>query len=79
MLAHDLLAVAEDDIDVRAVLAGLAARNPDCWTFAVAGLVGATPELLVSRTGDRGGLPGAGGDHGPRRRRGRATSCGSTR
>jgi menaquinone-specific isochorismate synthase len=53
VLAHDLLAVAEDDIDVRAVLSGLAARNPDCWTFAVAGLVGATPELLVSRTGDR--------------------------
>ena len=53
VLAHDLLAVADDDIDVRAVLAGLAARNPDCWTFAVDGLVGATPELLVSRTGDR--------------------------
>jgi menaquinone-specific isochorismate synthase len=53
VLAHDLLAVAEEDIDVRAVLAGLAARNPDCWTFSVAGLVGATPELLVSRTGDR--------------------------
>jgi menaquinone-specific isochorismate synthase len=53
VLAHDLLAVAEDDIDVRAVLAGLAAGNPDCWTFAVAGLVGATPELLVSRSGDR--------------------------
>ena len=53
VLAHDLLAVADEDIDVRAVLAGLAARNPDCWTFAVAGLVGATPELLVSRTGDQ--------------------------
>ncbi len=53
VLAHDLLAVADDDIDVRAVLAGLAAGNPDCWTFAVAGLVGATPELLVSRSGDR--------------------------
>ena len=53
VLAHDLLAVAEADIDVRAVLAGLAARNPDCWTFAVDGLVGATPELLVSRTGER--------------------------
>ncbi len=53
VLAHDLLAVAEDDIDVRAVLAGLAAGNPGCWTFAVDGLVGATPELLVSRTGDR--------------------------
>ena len=53
VLAHDLLAVAEADIDVRAVLAGLAARNPDCWTFAVDGLVGATPELLVRRTGER--------------------------
>ena len=53
VLAHDLLAVAEDDIDVRAVLAGLAAGNPDCWTFAVGGLVGASPELLVRRTGDR--------------------------
>jgi menaquinone-specific isochorismate synthase len=53
VLAHDLVATAEADIDVRAVLAGLAARNPGCWTFSVAGLVGATPELLVSRTGDR--------------------------
>ncbi len=53
VLAHDLLAVADDDIDVRAVLNGLAARNPDCWTYAVDGLVGATPELLVSRAGDR--------------------------
>jgi menaquinone-specific isochorismate synthase len=53
VLAHDLLAVADDDIDVRAVLAGLAAGNPDCWTFAVDGLVGASPELLVRRSGDR--------------------------
>ena len=53
VLAHDLLAVADADIDVRAVLAGLADANQDCWTFAVAGLVGATPELLVSRSGDR--------------------------
>ena len=48
VLAHDLLAVAERDIDPRYVLAGLAAANPDCWTYAVDGLVGATPELLVS-------------------------------
>ena len=53
VLAHDLLAVAERDIDVRFVLAGLAAANPDCWTFAVDGLVGATPELLVGRHGER--------------------------
>ncbi|MGH8894839.1 MAG: isochorismate synthase [Actinomycetes bacterium] len=53
VLAHDLLALADDDIDVRFVLAGLAAANPGCWTYAVEGLVGATPELLVSRDGDR--------------------------
>jgi menaquinone-specific isochorismate synthase len=52
VLAHDLLAVAEEDLDVRFVLAGLAAANPGCWCFAVAGMVGATPELLVSRDGD---------------------------
>jgi menaquinone-specific isochorismate synthase len=53
VLAHDLLAVADADIDVRFVLAGLTAVNPGCWSYAVDGLVGATPELLVSRDGDR--------------------------
>lgn len=53
VLAHDLLAVAERDIDVRFVLAGLVASNPGCWAYAVDGLVGATPELLVGRDGDR--------------------------
>ena len=53
VLAHDLLAVAEHPIDARFVLAGLTAANPGCWTYAVDGLVGATPELLVGREGDR--------------------------
>ena len=48
VLAHDLVAVADSGIDPRFVLAGLAAANPGCWSFAVEGLVGATPELLVS-------------------------------
>jgi menaquinone-specific isochorismate synthase len=52
VLAHDLIARADDDIDARFVLRGLADRYPDCWTFAVDGLVGATPELLVQRSGD---------------------------
>jgi menaquinone-specific isochorismate synthase len=52
VLAHDLVARADDDIDARFVLRGLADRYPDCWTFAVDGLVGATPELLVQRSGD---------------------------
>lgn len=47
VLAQDLLAVADEPIDPRAVLAGLADSNAGCWTFAVEGLVGATPELLV--------------------------------
>jgi menaquinone-specific isochorismate synthase len=53
VLAHDLVATAEHDVDVRYVLAGLAASNPGCWAYAVDGLVGATPELLVSRDGDQ--------------------------
>jgi menaquinone-specific isochorismate synthase len=53
VLAHDLVARADRDIDARFVLRGLAQRYPDCWTFAVDGLVGATPELLVRRSGDQ--------------------------
>jgi menaquinone-specific isochorismate synthase len=48
VLAHDLVALADGPIDARFVLAGLADRYPDCWTFAIEGLVGATPELLLS-------------------------------
>jgi menaquinone-specific isochorismate synthase len=51
VLARDLIAFASDPIDQRHLLAGLAARYPSCFTFAVHGLVGATPELLVRRMG----------------------------
>lgn len=51
VLAHDLLAVADEPLDPRFLLHGLAARYPSCWTFAVDGLVGATPELLLCRQG----------------------------
>jgi menaquinone-specific isochorismate synthase len=50
-LAHDLLAVATAPLDPRFVLGGLTRRYPSCWSFAVDGLVGATPELLVRRSG----------------------------
>jgi menaquinone-specific isochorismate synthase len=50
-LAHDLLAVAAAPLDPRLLLGGLARRYPTCWSFAVDGLVGATPELLVRRSG----------------------------
>jgi len=50
-LAHDLLAVAKAPLDPRFLLGGLARRYPSCWSFAVEGLVGATPELLMRRSG----------------------------
>jgi menaquinone-specific isochorismate synthase len=51
VLARDLLATASEPIDIRILLARLAARAPGCFTFACAGLVGATPELLIRREG----------------------------
>ncbi|ALE72101.1 Menaquinone-specific isochorismate synthase [Pseudonocardia sp. Ae168_Ps1] len=51
VLAHDLLAHADADLDTRFLLGGLARRFPTCWTFAVDGLVGATPELLLRLDG----------------------------
>ncbi|MFB4283623.1 MULTISPECIES: isochorismate synthase [unclassified Nonomuraea] len=51
VLARDLVATAERPIDVRLLLSRLARRYPECYTFSVAGLVGATPELLIRRTG----------------------------
>jgi menaquinone-specific isochorismate synthase len=51
VLARDLLATSTAPIDQRRLLRRLAERYPDCWTFAVDGLVGATPELLVRRRG----------------------------
>jgi menaquinone-specific isochorismate synthase len=51
VLARDLHAQASAAIDARLLLRRLAARFPDCYTFACAGLVGATPELLIRRQG----------------------------
>jgi menaquinone-specific isochorismate synthase len=51
VLARDLLVSADSPLDPRRLLRRLAARFPDCWTFAVDGLLGATPELLLRKTG----------------------------
>ncbi len=51
VLARDVTATADREIDVRVLLDRLAARYPDCYTFSCGGLVGATPELLVRHTG----------------------------
>ena len=47
VLARDLEARADGPVDPRWLLGRLAERYPSCWAFAVDGLVGATPELLV--------------------------------
>ena len=47
VLARDIRATAAGEIDQRAILKILANQYPSTWTFAVAGLLGATPELLV--------------------------------
>ncbi len=49
VLARDLVATADEPVDVRWPLRRLAAAYPTCWTFHVDGLFGATPELLVRR------------------------------
>ena len=49
VLARDLVATADRDIDVRWPLNRLASSYPMCWTFHVDGLFGATPEMLVRR------------------------------
>jgi menaquinone-specific isochorismate synthase len=51
VLARDLVATAPVDIDIRLILRRLSGRYPDCFTFACADLVGATPELLIRRQG----------------------------
>jgi menaquinone-specific isochorismate synthase len=53
VLARDVHATAERPFDSRAVLTRLSARYPDCYTFACGGLIGATPELLIRRDGDK--------------------------
>lgn len=47
VLARDEVHAAAQEIDPRWLLMRLAKRYRDTWTFAVDGLVGATPELLV--------------------------------
>ncbi|WP_347058074.1 isochorismate synthase [Blastococcus sp. HT6-30] len=53
VLARDLLVSSDVPLAPRRMLRRLAARFPGCWTFAVDGLLGATPELLLRRTGRR--------------------------
>jgi menaquinone-specific isochorismate synthase len=47
VLARDVVVTAGRPVDPRWLLRRLAAQYPGCWTFAVDGLLGATPEMLV--------------------------------
>ncbi len=47
VLARDLVGTLPDPFDLRSVIDALALGYPDCWTFAIDGLVGSSPEMLV--------------------------------
>ncbi|CAB5044526.1 unannotated protein [freshwater metagenome] len=47
VLARDFTGHSDKDIEPRTILKKLAAEYPSTWNFSVAGLVGATPELLL--------------------------------
>jgi menaquinone-specific isochorismate synthase len=49
VLARDLIATADQPLDVRWPLRRLAEDYPTCWTFHVDGMFGASPEMLVRR------------------------------
>jgi menaquinone-specific isochorismate synthase len=51
VLARDVIAEVSGPLDERYLMEQLHLDYPQCWTFHVAGMVGATPELLVRREG----------------------------
>jgi len=53
VLARDLMATTAEPLDARHLLRRLADRWTDCWTYEMDGLIGATPELLLRRTGSQ--------------------------
>jgi len=52
VLARMLIAQADHEFDRRALLARLRAAEPEAFTFAAGGFIGASPELLVSKHGN---------------------------
>jgi menaquinone-specific isochorismate synthase len=48
VLARDLAGTVPGDADLRRLVRALATGYPDTWTFAVDGLIGASPETLVT-------------------------------
>ena len=52
VLAREVVVTADAAIPIRSVLTRLARSYPDCYLYLVDGFCGASPELLVSRSGD---------------------------
>jgi len=48
VLARDLAGTVPGDADLRRLVRALSSGYPDTWTFAVDGLIGASPETLVT-------------------------------
>ena len=48
VMARDMTIISDSPFDQAALIEHLHQRYPQTWTFAVAGLIGATPEMLVS-------------------------------
>jgi menaquinone-specific isochorismate synthase len=53
VLARDVHVWSKSALDPRELVGRLSTRFPQCFSFALDGLVGASPELLVRRIGDR--------------------------
>ena len=51
MLARDLVGTVPKGADLRRLARALAIGYPDCWTYAVDGIIGASPETLVTVSG----------------------------
>lgn len=51
VLARDLAGSVPGGSDLRRLARALASGYPDCWTFAIDGLIGASPETLVTVSG----------------------------
>lgn len=52
VLARDIVAQLDEPLHIGSLLIRLNEAFPECWTFCVDGLVGATPELLIRRDGE---------------------------
>lgn len=51
VMARRVIGAMRSSDDLRVPLARLAERYTDCWTYAVDGMIGASPETLVRQTG----------------------------